>query len=187
MPSKKRKQRMRRRSLKKGKKSNHAHRAMYGSRFTTPFCPGISTYVDDIDIPYSMGKNALGNYVQTGGIGKLCKRPDYEHPGKSINFHIDEKGNCYEEDKSKCATSVAGAVGTIGNVAVGIGKVALNTAITPIARTLDQVHSFISTGDFTDKGSLEGMLDDHTGDGLNHIKNSNEIAKVQIAKASRIL
>ena len=160
---------------------------MYGSRFTAPFCPGISTYVDDIDIPKSKGLNALGNYVQTGGIGKLCKRPDYEHPGESINFRIDERGNCYEENKSKCATSVAGAVATVGNVAVGIGKVALNTAITPIAKTLDQVHSFITTGEGTNKGSLEQTLDDHTGDGLKHIKNSNEIAQGQIAKVSRIL
>lgn len=189
MPSKKRKQRMRRRTLKKGnKKSNQAHRAMYGSKFTPPYCPGISTYVEDYEIPKSEDIDTFGNYKKTGGTGKICKRPDYDYPGQSIKFRIDENGNCYEDNKSRCATSVAGAVATVGNVAVGIGKVALNAAITPVAKTLDQVHSVITTGDFRNgRGALERTLDQTTGNGMDQIKYANEIAKDQITKASRIL
>jgi hypothetical protein len=62
-----------------------------GSRFSSPYCPGISVYEDDTD-----------------SGGKICKRPSYTgEPGISVKFKINKNGDCDEDDHKKCATDVS--------------------------------------------------------------------------------
>jgi hypothetical protein len=61
------------------------NRAMYGSRFSGPYCPGVSYYVDD-----------------TGSGGKKCKSPT------GLEFEIDKDGKCATD--SGCSIALTGPV-----------------------------------------------------------------------------
>jgi hypothetical protein len=93
-----------RKTKRSNKKSVNKYNMYRGSRFSSPYCPGISVYEDD-----------------TSNGGKKCKRPDYENPGESVIFKIDKDGHCAEpEDQlSKCATTATGAVLTAANAIAG--------------------------------------------------------------------
>jgi len=68
------------------RKKHNSHRAMLGSRFSSPYCPGTSIYKDD-----------------TPDGGKMC-----EFATSKKQFKINSNGDC--DDDAGCAIAVSGPI-----------------------------------------------------------------------------
>lgn len=110
---------------------------MYGSRWSSPMCPGISIYKDDLP---------------TGG--KICTRPDYSDPKKSIDFQINKDGFCAERDKDLCASTVANRVAQTVEVAGGL----TNIALAPVTGALAAFAGDRKAFDYAKRQAEEGLL-----------------------------
>lgn len=125
-------------------------------------CPGISIY--DNDRPNG---------------GKVCKRPDYTNPTKSVLFKIDKDGHCDESDLGLCATTATQAVVAAGNVAANVAKSAAYATVGTLAGVASVLTQSEQLGRIA-VGNLAASVDS-----IGDIKNASKDAKKQVKDAEK--
>lgn len=153
-------------STKRNTRSPSVYRSMYGSRFSSPYCPGASVYDDDDNDASNAGgkvcKGSMGKFkinsngdciTQTGcslavsgsvcpGVSRGIKdlpngRRQCQIPGKPT-FEIDKDGNCV--DPNNCAGSLTGVLKNAANAVADTANAVANKVGQSINKAGDAIN-----------------------------------------------